>query len=278
MIIAHLTDLHVRPRGVPAYRVVETNMLTARAIEAVRNHRPAVACLVLSGDLTDCGLEAEYAELGSMLSRLAVPIFAIPGNHDRRDVLRRTLSHLPGMSADPEFVQYAIDDFPVRLVMLDTVVPGAGHGALCPRRLAWLDDALRSRPDAPTMIVMHHPPFDCGIVHMDRIRLLDGETEFRAIVARNPQVERILCGHHHRPIHTRYAGTIASTSAGVAHQVVLDLDPEAPSALCMEPATLQLHAWLPGSGLVSHTATVERFEGPYPFLRDPDYPGAPQPM
>lgn len=275
MLIAHLTDLHVRPRGVPAYRVVETNMLTARAIEAVRCLRPAPDCLILSGDLTDCGLEAEYRELGAMLAGFPAPVYAVPGSHDRREVLRRVLPHLPGMGADPEFVQYTVEDHPVRLLMLDTGMPGAGHGALCGRRIDWLRGALRARPDAPTMIVMHHPPFVCGIDHMDAIRLLDGEPEFRAIVAENRQVERIVCGHHHRPIHVRYAGTIATTSAGVAHQVALDLVPDAAGVLLMEPATYQLHRWSPGAGLVSHQGYVERFEGPYPFLRDPDYPGAP---
>lgn len=277
MLIAHLTDLHVRPRGVPAYRVVETNMLAARAIEAVRALQPSADGLILSGDLTDCGLEAEYQELGAMLAGLALPIYAVPGNHDRREVLRRALPHLPGMSAQSEFVQYVVEDHSVRLVMLDTVVPGAGHGMLCARRLDWLRGTLAARPAAPTMIVMHHPPFDCGIEHMDRIRLQGGEPEFRAIVAANPQVERIVCGHHHRPIHVRYAGTIATTSAGVAHQVALDLVPDAVGMLLMEPATLQLHLWRPGTGLVSHQGYVERFAGPYPFLRDPDYPGAPLP-
>ena len=46
--------------------------------------------------------------------------------------LREGLSHLPGVTADPDYVQYAVEDFPVRLVMLDTLVPGAGHGELRP--------------------------------------------------------------------------------------------------------------------------------------------------
>ena len=73
-------------------------------------------------------LDAEYANLAGMLRHhLPMPVFVIPGNHDRREGLRRGLAHLPGVTSDPHFVQYAAEGHPVRLVMLDTLVPGAGH-------------------------------------------------------------------------------------------------------------------------------------------------------
>src|SRR5262249_57465992 len=78
-----------------------------------------------------------------------------------------------GVTEGPEFVQFVVDDYPVRLIGLDTVVPGKGEGALCARRLAFLERALAREREKPTVIFMHHPPFDCGIVHMDRIRLLE---------------------------------------------------------------------------------------------------------
>lgn len=274
MILAHITDTHVRPRGLPAYRVVETNMLVERAVEALRALEPRPAALIVSGDLTDNGLVAEYEELARLLGRTGLPAYVVPGNHDRRENLKAVLAGFPGVSDDPDFVQFVVDDHPVRLVFLDTVVPGAGHGELCDRRLAFLSDALARRPDQPTIVVMHHPPFRCGIAHMDAIRLLAGEEAFRRIIAGNPQVERILCGHHHRPIHLRYAGTVATCSPGVAHQVVLDLTAEGAAFFVMEPATFQLHQWIEGTGLVTHGGYVERSPGPYPFLRDPDYPGA----
>lgn len=270
MLFVQLTDLHVRPYGQPACRVVESNMMVERALRAVANLRPAPEAVLITGDLTDCGLPEEYERLAEMLPRfLPMPVFAVPGNHDRRENM---IAHLPGTPQKDGFVQYTVEDFPVRFVMLDTVVPGAGHGELCDTRLAWLDHVLAAAPDKPTVIGMHHPPFVCGIGHMDRINLWHAE-RFIDIVARHRQVEHILCGHHHRPIVTRIAHAICSIAPSVAHQTELDLRPGAPSALVLEPPGYQILLWSVEAGLVSHTALVESFPGPFPFVVAPEYPG-----
>ena len=273
MILIQLTDLHCRPVGLPAMRRCETNMLTERALRTVRAFQPKPDAVMITGDLTDNGVAAEYQALAEMLKRLIdVPVYVIPGNHDRREVLRAELGHLPGVTSDPHFVQYVVDDLPVRLVMLDTVVPGAAHGELCERRLAWLDATLAAQPNKPTMIGMHHPPFVCGIVHMDEIALRD-IPGFTALIARHPQVQRIVCGHHHRPVTVPVAQAIASIAPSVAHQVELDLFSQSPGLWNLEPAAFQLHLWIEGSSIVSHTAYVDSYPGPYPFLTDPEYPG-----
>ena len=274
MLLAQLTDLHVRPRGLPANRVVETNMFTERAFRAVAAFAPRPDVILLTGDLTECGLDAEYAQLARLMRCCLppVPVFVIPGNHDRREKLRECLAHLPFVTADPVYVQYAVEDFPVRLVMLDTVVPGAGHGELRSEQLQWLDRTLAQVPAKPTMIAMHHPPFACGIVHMDRIRLQNASA-FVEVVAQHKQVERIVCGHHHRAITTKIAHAIASIAPSVAHQVEMSLLPDDPGAFVLEPPAYQLHRWTAEDGIVSHTVYVEHHLGPYPFLTDPDYPG-----
>jgi len=152
-----------------------------------------------------------------------------------------------------------------RIVAIDTVIPGEGGGKLDDERLAWLDRTLASDAAKPTIVVMHHPPFPTLIGHMDRIGL-EGSEALAAVIARHPQVERVLCGHLHRPIQYRFAGTIASTSPSPAHQVALDLSPSAPSRFKMEPPGFQLHAWRKGMGVVSHTAYIGDFAGPYPFF------------
>ncbi len=274
MLICQLTDLHVRPRGLPANRVVETNMFVERAFRAVAGFSPRPDVILLTGDLTECGLDAEYANLAGLIRDCLppVPVFVIPGNHDRREKLREGLAHLPNVTADPVYVQYAVEDFPVRLLMLDTLVPGAGHGELRPQQLQWLDRTLAQAPSKPTLIAMHHPPFACGIAHMDRIRLRDAAA-FTEVVARHQQVQRIVCGHHHRAITAKVAQAIASISPSVAHQVEMSLHPDDQGAFVLEPPAYQVHRWTPEDGIVSHTVYVERYPGPYPFLSEPDYPG-----
>jgi len=68
-----------------------------------------------------------------------------------------------------------------------------------------------------------------------------------------------------RPIEARFAGTIASTAPSPAHQVTLDLAEDAASCFTMEPPAYRVHAWTPETGVISHTAFVGRYAGPYPF-------------
>jgi 3',5'-cyclic AMP phosphodiesterase CpdA len=272
MLICQLTDLHVRPVGQAANRVCETNMLTERALRAVARFNPRPDIVVITGDLTDCGLDSEYANLARMLATLApMPLYVIPGNHDRRGNLREALKHLPGVTADPLYVQYAVDDYPVRLVMLDTLVPGAAHGELRPEQLEFLDRTLAAVPDKPTIVGMHHPPFACGMIQ-DVINLHNADA-FTAVIARHPQVERIICGHHHRSVVARVAHAIALISPSVVHQVAMSLPPHDPDdrgSLILEPPAFQLHRWAPAEGVVTHTIYVEDYRGPFPFLGDSD--------
>jgi 3',5'-cyclic-AMP phosphodiesterase len=273
MLICQLTDLHVRPSGVAANRVSETNMLTERALRVVAGFKPQPDVVLITGDLTECGLIPEYANLAAMLGRtLSMPVYVVPGNHDRRDNFRSGLGHLPGVTSDPAFVQYAVDDHAVRLVMLDTLVPNANHGELSAAQLDWLDRTLAAQPARPTLVGMHHPPFVTGLPHMDKIALLN-QQEFAAVIARHRQVQRIVCGHHHRPIIGQCAHAIVSISPSVAHQVELTFDPADPGAFNFEPPAFQLHAWLGSNGFVSHTIYTDRYDGPFPFLTDAEYPG-----
>ena len=109
----------------------EINMLTERACRVVAAFTPRPDVVIITGDLTENGLAAEYANLAAILGRtLSMPVYVIPGNHDQRENLRAGLAHLPGVTSNPHFVQYAVEDHPVRLIMLDTLVPGASHGEL----------------------------------------------------------------------------------------------------------------------------------------------------
>jgi 3',5'-cyclic-AMP phosphodiesterase len=81
------------------------------------------------------------------------------------------------------------------------------------------------------------------------------------IVARHPQIERILCGHLHRAIDCRFAGTVAGTAPSTAHQVRLNLIPDQRISFIFEPPGYQLHLWQNG-GLITHTAVLGTWGGP----------------
>ncbi len=264
MLICQISDLHIKTPGKLSYGVVDTSGMLQRCVEHIQALKTKPDIVVATGDLTDFGRPAEYAHLRELLAPLAVPLYLIPGNHDHRENMVAAFPDHAYLTQMRPFIQYAIEDLPMRILALDTVIPEKSGGELCDQRLAWLKEKLAAAPDRPTIIIMHHPPFKTFIGHMDRIGLANSEA-LKSIVSQHPQVERILCGHLHRPIQVRWAGTLASTTPSPAHQVALDLTDDAPSHFVMEPPGYQLHKWHPESGLVSHTAFIGKFDGPYPF-------------
>jgi 3',5'-cyclic-AMP phosphodiesterase len=265
MLIAQISDTHIKLPGRLAYQRVDTAAMLAACVTAIEALDPRPDLIVLTGDLVDFGSPEEYAFLGKLLAPLQVPLVAIPGNHDEREAMRAAFA-AGGYLPSTGFLQFAIDDYPLRIVGLDTLVPGRGGGRLCPERLAWLDETLKQRQHVPTLLLMHHPPFLTGIRHMDDVGLA-GKEELAAILARHAQVQVLLCGHLHRPIYGQVGGRPALTCPSPAHQVALDLRPEAPSRFRMEPPAFMLHRWHDGV-LVSHVALVETYAGPFPFFDD----------
>ena len=100
---------------------------------------------------------------------------------------------------------------------------------------------------------------------MDEIGLLSGSLELETLLARYPNVERVICGHLHRAIQVNFGATMAVTVPSVAHQVCLDLSPQAASAWNLEPPGFGIHTLPVGGRMVSHTAYSGVFDGPYPF-------------
>ena len=268
MLLAQITDLHMRKDETPLSGEVVTRPYIAAAVDAVNAWAPDA--LFVTGDLTDIGSPEEYALLRAEFDRLEVPYFLIPGNHDRRENLRAAFPDHAYIPADGP-IQWVIDDHPVRLIGLDTVVPGKGHGEITADSLDWLHATL-TETDKPTIIGMHHPPFPTGIVGMDNIMCLNG-ADMAPVVAKHAHVERIIAGHHHRPIQIRWGGTIGQIAPSVAHQVVLDFADRARPQWVLEPPAFLIHKWTPAAGVITHTAYIGDFGGAREFKLDPDYPG-----
>ena len=264
MLIAQLTDTHITAPGTLAYGIVDTAAYLARAVAEIEGVAPRPDLVVLTGDLVDKGTAEEYELLRALLAPLSMPYFAIPGNHDNREAMRAAFAG-DGYLPREGLLDFTVEDWPLRIIALDTLVPGAGGGTLRDEQLRWLADSLAAAPLRPSVILMHHPPFRTGFAAMDRIGL-SGSAELAEIVRAHASVERILCGHLHRAIASRFAGTVAGTAPSTAHQLLLDLEPDSPAShFVMEPAGYQLHRWEEAGGLVTHTAVVGSYPGPYPF-------------
>jgi 3',5'-cyclic AMP phosphodiesterase CpdA len=224
----------------------------AAAVETARSLRPPPDAVLVSGDLSEHATDDEYRQVRELLSPLAAPLYVIAGNHDERGALRRAFE-LPGRDREP--IQYASDLGPMRLIVLDTTIPGAEGGELDGDRLAWLERELGREPTKPTVIAMHHPPIVTGIPAWDEIGLTrDDQRALAEIVEPHPQVRRLIAGHVHRTIAGELGGRPVLAAPSTYLQARLDLRLQE-IELADEPAGIAVHALIDGE-LVSHIQPV----------------------
>jgi 3',5'-cyclic AMP phosphodiesterase CpdA len=255
VLVAQITDLHVAPDGSFMRQFVDSNELLARAVAYVNSMTPRPDVVLATGDLTDHGTAEEYALLREILGALEIPLFLVPGNHDEVDVLRAEYG-TPGYARDS--FDYVVDEFPVRLLALDSTVAGRHDGEIDAAQLAWLDATLTAGPDRPTLLFLHHPPFETGVWWMDCIGLT-GARELEAVVRRHPQVRLVVSGHVHRPVTTTWGTTIVSVAPSTCHQTAVALHTDCPPRITNEPPMLALHQWT-GDAFVSHVTVFSDVE------------------
>jgi len=219
--------------------------------------------VLLTGDLVDEGRPEEYAAARDILADLAIPCLVMPGNHDDREQLRAAFAdhrYLPAQGA----LHYCVDDYPVRIVALDSCVAGKHHGAIDAAGLAWLRATLAADTRKPTLVLLHHPPFTSGIPYMDKYRYLDDQA-LAAVIGAATNVEAVLCGHVHRAMLRRWAGTMVCACPSTTTEIALQLRPDAKPQSWLGPPACMLHLWDAARGLITHVSHIGKFDGPYPF-------------
>ena len=268
MLIAQISDLHIKPVGQRAYRRVDTAAALARCIKELNRFVPRPDLVVISGDLVDAPSKQAYDNLVALLLPLEIPFAAVPGNHDDRDLMRAAL---PGGYARPSGAMHSsrtVGD--VDVVLLDSTVPGRDYGTLDVESLAWLESVLAASSSRPALLFMHHPPFATGIGHMD-VQNLRNAGDFAAILRRHSRVRLVAAGHVHRATLTSFAGAAATICPAPNHAVALDLDARLPPSFTIEPPAFHLHAWFPDDGfgtVVTHWVPIGDFDGPHRFFDD----------
>jgi 3',5'-cyclic AMP phosphodiesterase CpdA len=266
VLIAQISDLHIKPPGVLAYGRVDTARALERCVAALNAFAPKPDLVVISGDLADTPTAGEYEHLDRLLVPLKLPFVGIPGNHDWRAMMRAVFPQAYAHPAGPldQRVQIAGLD----LLLLDSSVPAKPHGELEAVTLQWLEEMLAASQDRPALLFLHHPPFKTGIWHMDRQNLLNAG-DLADIVRRHPRVRLIATGHVHRAALTMFAGVPTTICPAPNHAVDLDLAELREPSFKVEPAAFHLHAWFPGEGfgsVVTHQVPIGDFDGPYPFF------------
>ena len=217
MLIAQLSDTHILPpeSDLPAARLRAECL--RRCVADVNRHE--FDAVILTGDTVQHGRQDEYALLRELLAPIEAPLFIVPGNRDDKDAMREALGDHACLTGSNDFLHCAIEDFDVRLVGIDSTAAGERKGRFCELRQAWLDRTLRERPDRPTLLFIHHPPFDVGDHYVGGYRYPEEALALERIVARHVQVVGLLCGHVHWPVEREWAGTEARIMPSVAIDV-----------------------------------------------------------
>jgi len=248
-VLAQLSDPHIGG----AWAAADPLTRFRACVSAVSRSTVTPDAVIVTGDLADHGSTYEYALVRDELAAIGLPVFVVPGNHDDRVRLRECFD-LPGEGDAP--IDYTADLGALRLLMLDSTIPGEDGGDLDRDQLAWLDAKLRDAPARPTILVMHHPPIRTGVSAYDSI-VLDGSArlELARILGRNDHVLAILSGHLHRPIASTLGGRAALTAPSTYAQSRLDLSATELQLAEEEPPAFAIHTLLHGS-FTSHVQVV----------------------
>ncbi|HEX5194637.1 MAG TPA: metallophosphoesterase [Solirubrobacteraceae bacterium] len=248
-LLAQLTDPHI---GAHWDGPVSPAAALARAVDALRTSPDPPDAVVVTGDLANRGKRKQYAAVREQLERLGVPSVVLAGNHDDRAKMREAFE-LPGDRDDP--IHSVTDLGPLRLVALDTMIPGKAGGALRETELQWLERSLDDEPERPTVVALHHPPVVTGVPPWDATVI--GPVERRAldrVVSRHPQVLALIAGHLHRTLISSFAGRPSLVVPSTYMQAELDWSCE-DFVLVPEPPAFGLHTLLDGQ-LVSHVQPI----------------------
>lgn len=254
--ILFVSDPHI---CVPGHRIIGLDpsaRLRAVLGAATTAHADAAAIVIL-GDLTHHGRADEYRELHSILAQIDIPVIPMIGNHDRRDAF---LAQFPVAPRTPSgHIQQWRDVGAHRIITMDSLdgppYPTGHHaGLLCPDRLAFLHHALETRADRHAIVCIHHPPFETGVVGMDRIMLSNG-AEVLDLLADHGNLH-LVCGHMHQTISGSTQGVPWTVFKSPCHQGVVELV-KPTSGLSTDEAGAYGLALLHPDGVIIHSVDVD---------------------
>lgn len=257
MLVAQITDIHLgfEPDSPGEFNRQRLDRVVAELV--AMNPQPDL--LLATGDLIDRGDADSYRRLREALADLPFPVRYALGNHDERATFQAVF---PEVAFADGFLQYVIDDLPVRVIVLDTLEEGRHGGAFCDVRAAWLNARLDEETTRKTLIVQHHPPIEVGIAWMNTDPAEPWVEMLAACLRGRTNVIGLVCGHIHRAVTTHWEDLVVATCPSTAPQVALDLrpiDPDTPdqrALIVADPPGYALH-WWNGRELITHWETAE---------------------
>lgn len=250
MIIAQISDTHIALDTPDTDQRLRDFALTVADINALD---PAPDVVVHTGDIVHNGRQDEYAHAVATLAKARAPVYVLAGNKDHRANLRQAFSGCGYLAPDSDFIDYAIDEYPVRLIALDTLSSGSNKGDFCPERVSRLIELIDAETTKPVAVFAHHPPFEV-MVGPDRINFETPEimSRLRQVLQHSGRVVAIFSGHVHRAT----AGHVGTIPATVMPCIATTLRKgEYPAQMKIRPV-YHVHRFDPVWGFVTETRIV----------------------
>jgi len=173
--------------------------------------------VVHTGDITHNGLAQEYHSARELLDQLDAPYFVMPGNRDKRAPLLEAFGDTRYRLPSKGWVQYAVEDYAVRLIMVDTVSELTNKGQLCDERLAHLEKMLVTDSTKPAALFLHHTPYEAtGIPDPYQYENWNDVERLTELLSQHKNICGLYCGHVHRFIDGSIAGIKASAITALA--------------------------------------------------------------
>ena len=224
-VIVHISDTHLLAGNRPLGGRYDTAGNLTATLAAVERTGIRPDAIVFTGDLTDLGEPDAYAalraEVEPFAARLGAPVVWVAGNHDERPALREGLLDA-APSSEP--VTGVWDLGGLRLVALDSTVPGWHHGDLDAAQLDWLRDVLATPAPLGTILALHHPPLPSHIPFFDILEL-QHQDELAAAIA-GSDVRAILAGHLHYSTSGTFHGIPVSVASATCYTMNLQRPPQ----------------------------------------------------
>lgn len=229
MIIAQISDTHIMASDNADSRTVGRIEALRRCVADINALDPQPDAVIHTGDMTQDGKPEEFAVAQAILADLKMPVYPTPGNRDGSMPMIEAFKAAQNLSENGSFVFYAIDDYPVRLVAMDTLAESGNKGDFTAEKLVALDASLSQAQDRPTALFMHHPPFDVLTArepYQFQYNRREAVANFGDVVARHPQLIRLFSGHSHRDFRATVGTMVASTIPSVAIELRQGTYPE----------------------------------------------------
>jgi Icc protein len=250
MIIAQISDTHIALDTEDAAQRLSD---FARTIAHINALDPQPDVIIHTGDVVHNGLPEEYAQAIATLSEARAPVYVLAGNKDDRANLRAAFSASGYLSLGSGFIQYAIEVFPIRLLVLDTLSTASNKGDFCAERARHLIEMIDAEATRPIAVFAHHPPFEV-LVGPDRIHFETPAAmeRLREALQRSGRVVGLFCGHVHRPT----TGAVGHIPATVATSLATTLRKGEYAAELSDRPTYLLHRFSPDGRFGTETKVV----------------------